>query len=127
MLTNACSTNLTQLIKRARVSIFPLTRNLGGDPYTTKASGGFWLEISSPCGERKWPVCFGSKNASHTSRSTADSKTWSLIGAYDATLKRDVIPILLQLEVTLGRSFKLVGKSNTACIAAVKRGYSPGS
>ena len=26
---------------------------LGGDPYTTKASGGFWLEPSSPDGERK--------------------------------------------------------------------------
>lgn len=57
----------------------------GGDPYTTKASGGFWLEISSPCGERKWPVCFGSKKAGHTSGSTADSETWSLIGAHDAT------------------------------------------
>jgi hypothetical protein len=99
---------------------------LGGDPYTTKASGGFWLEISSPCGERKWPVSFGTKKATHTSGSTADSETWSLIGAHDATLKRDIIPILHQLEVTLGRPVKLVGKEdNTACITAVKKGYSP--
>ena len=34
---------------------------LGGDPYTTKASGGFCLELSSPCGERKWPISFGTK------------------------------------------------------------------
>ena len=41
-------------------------------------------------------------------------------------MKRDVIPILHQLEVTLGRPVKLVGKEdNTATIAAVKRGYSP--
>ena len=26
---------------------------LGGDPYNTKASGGFWLDLSSPCGSRK--------------------------------------------------------------------------
>ena len=99
---------------------------LGGDPYTTKASGGFWLEISSPCGERKWPVCFGTKKAGHSSGSTADSETWSLIGAHDATLKRDVVPILHQLEVTLGRPVKIVCKEdNTACIGAIKRGYSP--
>ena len=92
---------------------------LGGDPYTTKASGGFWLEISSPCGERKWPVSFGSKKAGHSSESTADSETWSLIGAHDPTLKRDIIPILHQPA-------KLVGEEDTtACIAAVKRGYSP--
>jgi len=98
---------------------------LGGDPYTTKASGGFWLEISSPCGERTWPVSFGTKKATHTSGSTADSETWSLICANDASLKRDIIPILHQIEVTLGRSVKLVCKEdNTACIAALKKGYS---
>ena len=48
---------------------------LGGDPYTTKASGGFWLELSSPSGERKWPISFGTKKATHTSGSTADSET----------------------------------------------------
>ena len=98
---------------------------LGGDPYTTKASGGYWLELSS-WSERKWPICFGTKNAGHTSGSTADSETWSLVGTHDAALKRDVIPILHQIEVTLGRPVKFVGKEdNTACIAAVKRGYSP--
>ena len=62
----------------------------------------------------------------HTSGSTADSKTWSLIGTHDAALKRDVIPFLHQIEITLGRPVKLVGKEdNTACIAAIKRGYSP--
>ena len=85
---------------------------LGGDPYTTKASGGFWLELSSPCGNRKWPISFGTKKATHSSGSTADSETWSLVGAQDATLKRDIIPILHQLEVTLGRPVKLVGKED---------------
>ena len=66
------------------------------------------------------------KKATHTSGSTADSETWSLIGANDATLKRDIIPILHQIEVTLGRPVKLVCKEdNTACIAALKKGYSP--
>jgi hypothetical protein len=74
---------------------------LGGDPYTTKASGGYWLELSSPCGERKWPIAFEAKKAGHSSGSTADSETWSLVGALDAALKRDVIPILHQIEVTL--------------------------
>ena len=83
---------------------------LGGDPYTTKASGGFWLELSSPGGERKWPISFGTKKATHTSGSTADSETCSLVGSHDAVLKRDIIPILHQLEVTLGRPVKLVGK-----------------
>ena len=36
---------------------------LGGDPYTTQASGGYWLKLSSPCGERKWPIASGSKKA----------------------------------------------------------------
>ena len=49
-----------------------------------------------------------------------------MVGALDAALKRDVILILHQIEVTLGRPVKLVGKEdNTACISAVKRGYSP--
>ena len=68
---------------------------LGGDPYT-KASGGFWQELSSPYSERKWPICFGSKKAGHSSGSTADSEAWSLVGAQSATLKQNVIPILHQ-------------------------------
>ena len=36
-----------------------------------------------------------------------------------------MIPLLYQAEVTLKRAVKLVGKEdNTACIAALKRGYS---
>ena len=99
---------------------------LGGDPYSTKASGGFWLELSSPCGTRKWPICYACKKASHTSGSTADSETWSLVGAHDTGLKREVIPILAQIKKSLRRPVKLVCKEdNTACIAAIKRGYSP--
>ena len=64
--------------------------------------------------------------AGHTSGSTAESETWGLIGAQDAALKQHVVPILHQVEVTLGRPVKLMGKkNNTACIASVKRGYSP--
>ena len=69
---------------------------LGGDQYTTKASGGYWLELSSHCGKHKWPVCFSTKKATHTSGSTADSETWSLVGANDGRLKKEVIPILHQ-------------------------------
>ena len=65
------------------------------------------------------------KEAGHTSSSTADSETWSLVGANDSGLKRKVIPVLAQVEVTLQRPVKLVCKeNNTACIAAIKRGYS---
>ena len=52
-----------------------LDAELGRDPYSSKASGGYWLELSSPCGERKWPICFGTKKAGHSSGSTADSET----------------------------------------------------
>ena len=87
------------------------------------------MELSSPCGERKWPICFGTKKAGHSSGSTADSETWSLVGTHDATLKRGVIlflHILHQIELSLGRPVKLVGKEdNTASIAAVKGIYSP--
>ena len=69
---------------------------LGGDPYTTKASGGYWLELSSPCGTRKWPICISTKKATHSSGSTADSETWSLVGANDNGMKKEVIPILHQ-------------------------------
>ena len=97
---------------------------LGGDPYSTKASGGFWLELSSPCGTRKWPICFATKKAGHTSGSTADSETWSMIGANDNGLKKEVIPLLHQLEVSLNRPVKLVCKEdNTACITAIQKGY----
>ncbi len=99
---------------------------LGGDLLTTKATGGFWLELSSKCGSRTWPICWQSKKAGHTSCATADSETWSCIGACEQGLKKDVIPILQQIEVSLGRMVKLVCmEDNTACIAAIQRGYSP--
>ena len=98
---------------------------LGGDPYSTKASGGFWLELSSPCGSRKWPICFATRKATHTSGSTADSETWSMIGANDNGLRKGVITLLHQLEVSLQRPVKLVCKEdNTACITAIQKGYS---
>ena len=71
------------------------------------------------------PFFHSTKKAGHTSGSTADSETCSLVGANDYGLKREVIPILAQLEVTLDRPVKLVCKDdNVACIAAIKRGFS---
>ena len=99
---------------------------LGGDIYSAKSTGGMWLEIASQDGKRTWPVSWICKKASHTSGSTADSETTSLAGSNDIGLKREVIPILDHLEVSLNRSVKLVGKEdNTQAIAFVKRGYSP--
>ena len=99
---------------------------LGGDPYSTRATGGSWIEISSADGKRCWPVACICKKASHTSGSTNDSETTSLVGAQDSGLKREVIPILDHLETSLKRSVKLVCKEdNTQCIALVKRGFSP--
>ena len=49
-----------------------------------------------------------------------------MVGANDSGLKREVIPVLDQLERNLGRMVELVGQEdNTQCIAAIKRGYSP--
>ena len=65
------------------------------------------------------------QKATHISGSNADSETWSLVGANDSGLKKEVIPILHQLEVSLNRPVKLIGKEdNTACIIALKKGYS---
>ncbi len=46
---------------------------LGGDVMTTKATGGYWLEVSCPCGEGRWPITWATKKATHTSTNTADS------------------------------------------------------
>ena len=111
--------------KDAELHYFP-DAELGGDPLTTKATGGFWLELCSKEGSRRWPICWQSKKAGHTICATADSETWSLIGACELGLKKDVIPILQQIEVSLGRLVKLQGQEgNTACVAAAQRGYSP--
>ena len=49
-----------------------------------------------------------------------------MIGACEAGLKREVIPLLHQLEITLGRLVLLqCREDNTQAIAAVRRGYSP--
>ena len=98
---------------------------LGGDTMTTKATGGYWLELQSACGQKRWPISWATKKAAHTSTNTADSEIWSLVGAYELGLRKEVIPILQQIEVSLNRHVLLRGlEDNTACIAAIKRGYS---
>ena len=70
-------------------------------------------------------VFFNQIKASHTSGSTKDSETWSLVGANDSGLKKEVIPVLHQLEVSLNLPVKLICKEdNTACVIAIKKGYS---
>ena len=73
---------------------------LGGDVMTTKATGGYWLEIQSPCGQRRWPITWATKKVTHTSTSTADSEIWSLIGAQELRLRKEVISLLQQMEVS---------------------------
>ena len=34
---------------------------LGGDAMTTKATGGFWLEVRSADGQHSWPVHWATK------------------------------------------------------------------
>ena len=109
----------------ATLECFP-DAELGGDLSTTKATGGSWLEIVSPRGSRRWPITWATKKAGHTSTATADSEVWSLVGAQEVGLKKEVIPLLHQMEVSLNRLVLLRGnKDNTQCIAALKRGYSP--
>jgi len=99
---------------------------LGGDVYSTKANGGYWLHLESQDGFRRWPLCWSSKRAGHSSCATADSETWSCVGANEAGLKREIIPILHQVEVSLGRLVLLqCREDNTQCISAIRRGYSP--
>ena len=85
-----------------------------------------WLALESEDGKRSWPLGWFCKKAGRSSGSTADSETYALIDADDSGLKREVIPTLEQLEVSLDRPVKLIGmEDNTQCIAAIKRGYSP--
>ena len=111
MLTNACSINFTQPIKMACSSISPLTRNWGLTPTPLRRQ-----------------AIFGWTSPHLAVRGN---------GRYALGLNRLATPVGRQpiqrhgvlLEsywITLGRPVKLVGKEdNTACIAAVKRGYSP--
>ena len=95
-------------------------------PLSTKATGGCWLELACADGERRWPICWQSKKAGHTSTATADSETWSLVGACEVGLKREVIPTFQQTEVFLQRWVLLNSQEdNIQCIAAIQRGYSP--
>ena len=112
-------------LKTAVLQFYP-DAELGGDLSTTKSTYGMWLEITSADGKRCWPLSWFCRKAGHSSGSTADSEVHALIGAGDSGLKREVIPILEQLERNLGRSVKLIGnEDNTQCISAIKRGYSP--
>ena len=92
-------------LSKAFFDYFP-DAELGGDQCNTKASRGFWLELSSLCGKRELPICSSCKKASRTSGSTADSETWCMVGAHDGGIKREVIPLLHQVEVTLRRPVK---------------------
>ena len=48
-----------------------------------------------------------------------------MVGANNNGLEKEVISILHQLEVSLNRPVKLIGKEdNPACIIAIKKGYS---
>ena len=48
------------------------------------------------------------------------------MGANELGLKKEVIPLLHQMEVSLKRMVILCGlEDNTQCISALKRGYSP--
>lgn len=111
---------------KTAVLVYSPDAELGSDTSSTKSSYGMWLALESEDGKRSWPLGWFCKKAGHTSCSTADSEVYALIGANDVGLKREVIPTLEQLEISLNRPVKLICKEdNTQCIAAVKRGYSP--
>ena len=66
------------------------------------------------------------EKASHKSTATTDSETWSLGDAHELGLKKEVIPLLHQMEVSLMLLVHLSGfEDNSQCIAAIKRRYSP--
>ena len=98
---------------------------LGGDLTDAKSTYGMWLELQSADGKRCWPLSWFCRKAGHTPGSTADAEVLGLVGANDTGLKREVIPVLDQLETSLKRFAKLVGnEDNTQCIAAIKKGFS---
>jgi hypothetical protein len=47
------------------------------------------------------------------STATAHSETWSLVGANELGLKKELIPLLHQIEVSLGRMVCLRGEKIT--------------
>jgi hypothetical protein len=103
-----------------------LHAELGGDVCSTKATGGFWLNVESGDGKRRWPLAKACKKAGLTRTATADSETWSAVCGNEEGLKKEVIPLLQKLEVPLGRLvLQQSMEDNTQCIAATPRGYSP--
>ena len=112
--------------KQSAVFCYHADAKLGGDIMATKAKGGYWLEIQSLCGPRRWPITWATKKATHTSTNTAVSEIWSLIGAQELGLRKEVIHLLHKMEVSLQRLVLSKGlEDNIACIATMKRGYSP--
>ena len=85
---------------RSRAELVSPDAELVGDTMTTRSADG----------HDSWPVCCATKKASHTSIATADSETWSAAGANELWLKKEVIPLLHQMENNIQR------------IAFIKRG-----
>ena len=106
--------------------VFYPDAELGGDVSTTKATYGMWLELTSQDESRCWPVSWFCRKSGHSPGSTADVESTALVGAADTGLKREVIPVLEQCEVSLQRSVQLIAyEDNTQAISFIRKGYSP--
>jgi len=112
--------------------------DLGGDLRTTKSTSGCWIELSTPCGSRSWPVAWFCVKQTQTSCSTNESESKTILtalgfddqtradlNALSSALRRAVIPLIGLCEHALNRPVKVVcHEDNTQAITAVKKGYS---
>ena len=107
-------------LKHLQLRCYP-DADLCGDLFSTKSTSGFWLELSGASG-RGMPISWGSKKQTFTAHHTQEAETVSAA----TTLKKEALPTQALLERVLGFPLPLsLHEDNSACISAVKHGYSP--
>ena len=124
-LQDALEIKLTGTLSTADLKSFKLgawpDADFNGDVHTTKSTSGYWLEVIGDQG-RRFPLCWGARRQGSTTQCTAEAETVSL----SSCVKNAAIPMQHLLETIFQREIACeVFEDNSACIAAIKRGYSP--
>ena len=124
-LQDALEVKLTGTLSTADLHSFKIgawpDADFNGDVHTTKSTSGYWLEVMGDQG-RRFPLCWGARRQGCTTQCTAEAETVSL----SACVKNAAIPMQHLLESIFQREIMCeVYEDNSACIAAIKRGYSP--
>ena len=88
---------------------------------STKSTSGFWIELAGAQG-RGCPIDWGAKKQDFTSSHTQEAE----IASMSQHLRNHAIPVQTLMSILLCRPVDMnVHEDNSACIAAVKHGYSP--